>query len=283
MNPIKTDTPTATASDLLSDVLTEEASLENTRRAALRSLGKVGLGLAFASAPATLFASAARAQSNPRTVSDVLLFALTLEYLERNFYNTALDSKTLSMPDDVRAFYEIVADHESDHVDFLIAQIAGDQNPAPPDPPVPDFDFTAGGTLDPFNDYPTFLLLSQAFEDTGVRAYKGQVPFLIDASAVLTAALGIHSVEARHASKVRRLRGSQGWIPFDESPAPAVAAVYAGMNQTVKYNIDVPAVSGIGAEQVTEAWDEPLTTEEVLNIVAPFIVGDNPLTGRNRR
>ena len=276
MNPIKTDTPTATAADLLSDVLTEEASLENTRRAALRSLGKVGLGLAFASAPATLFASAARAQSNPRTVTDVLLFALTLEYLESAFYTQALASGVI--PDGpARDLYTIIAEHEAAHVAFLRAQIGTDA------PPAPTFDFTAGGTLDPFNDYATFLLLSQAFEDTGVRAYKGQVPFLIDASEVLTAALGIHSVEARHASKVRRLRGSQGWIPFDESPSPAVAAVYAGMNQTVKSNIDVPAVSGIGAEQVTEAWDEPLTTEEVLAIVAPFIVGDNPLTGRGRR
>jgi hypothetical protein len=40
----------------------------------------------------------------------------------------------------------------------------------------PTFDFTAGGLFDPF-DYPTFFFFSiaQAFEDTGVRAYKGQV------------------------------------------------------------------------------------------------------------
>ena len=41
----------------------------------------------------------------------------------------------------------------------------------------PQFDFTAGGRFgDVFSNFNTFLALSQAFEDTGVRAYKGQAP-----------------------------------------------------------------------------------------------------------
>jgi hypothetical protein len=52
--------------------------------------------------------------------------------------------------------------------------------------------------------YAQFLALAQAFEDTGVRAYKGQAANLISTD-LLTAALQIH-VEARHASEVRRLR-----------------------------------------------------------------------------
>jgi hypothetical protein len=36
-----------------------------------------------------------------------------------------------------------------------------------------------GGAFDPFNNYTQFLALSQAFEDTGVRAYKGQATNLI--------------------------------------------------------------------------------------------------------
>jgi hypothetical protein len=71
----------------------------------------------------------------------------------------------------------------------------------------PTFDFTVGGAFDPFNNYTQFLALSQAFEDTGVRAYKGQATNLISTPDLLTAALQIHSVEARHASEVRRLRG----------------------------------------------------------------------------
>ena len=49
------------------------------------------------------------------------------------------------------------------------------------------------------------MVLAQAFEDTGVRAYKGQAGNLISNSAYLTAALQIHSVEARHASYIRDL------------------------------------------------------------------------------
>lgn len=244
---------------------------ENSRRAALRSLGKVGLGLAFASAPALLATSGNAYAATKRTVArggrsvtDVLQFALTLEYLEAEFYATALATENL-IPADMRPVFEIISGHEAEHVTFLQEQLGEDSIPSP------TFDFTAGGTLDPFTNYQTFLLLSQAFEDTGVRAYKGQAVFLIDAEDVLTAALTIHSVEARHASKVRRMRGLQGWIPFDNADG-APAAIYAGMNQTVKYNVDVPAVSGVSAESVTEAWDEPLSTEEVLAIVAPFIV-----------
>lgn len=263
----KNETPMATTDDQPYDALTPE----NSRRAALRSLGKVGLGLAFASAPAILassgkaYASGVRSQAGGRSVNDVLNFALTLEYLERNFYNQALATDGL-IPADARPLFETIAAHEAAHVTYLETALGDDAIEEP------TFDFTAGGTLDPFTNYNTFLLLSQAFEDTGVRAYKGQVIFLTDAEDVLTDALGIHSVEARHASKVRRVRGLQGWIPGDQPGAPAaVAAVYAGMNQTVKYNVDVPAVSGVGAEAVTEAWDEPLSTEDVLAIVAPFL------------
>ena len=57
------------------------------------------------------------------------------------------------------------------------------------------------------SDYSVFLEVSQVFEDTGVRAYKGQAPNLLGNQVVLTAALGIHAVEARHASTVRFIRG----------------------------------------------------------------------------
>jgi hypothetical protein len=71
-----------------------------------------------------------------------------------------------------------------------------------------------------FTNYETFKAVAQAFEDTGVRAYKGQAPALLPYDAVLQAALTIHSVEARHARGGPRLRGNftdvepfyQGWI-----------------------------------------------------------------------
>ena len=70
----------------------------------------------------------------------------------------------------------------------------------------PTFDFSGGkGSgngpfANAFNDYSLFLAVAQTLEDTGVRAYKGQAGNLISSDDVLTAALRIHSVEARHAA-----------------------------------------------------------------------------------
>ena len=54
---------------------------------------------------------------------------------------------------------------------------------------------------DVFSNYKTFLAVSQALEDTGVRAYKGQAGNLKSSDEILTVALQIHSVEARHAAQ----------------------------------------------------------------------------------
>jgi hypothetical protein len=57
-----------------------------------------------------------------------------------------------------------------------------------------------------FTNPAIFLAVAQSLEDTGVRAYKGGAPFLMSNKTVLEAALNIHSVEARHASRVRTMR-----------------------------------------------------------------------------
>ncbi len=44
-----------------------------------------------------------------------------------------------------------------------------------------------------FSNYKTFLALSQAFEDTGVRAHKGQAGSLKSSDEILTVALQIRS------------------------------------------------------------------------------------------
>ena len=55
----------------------------------------------------------------------------------------------------------------------------------------PSFDFTAKGNVPSFaflsTQYATFTMLAQAFEDTGVRAYKGQAGRLIGDKPALTA------------------------------------------------------------------------------------------------
>jgi hypothetical protein len=74
------------------------------------------------------------------------------------------------------------------------------------------FDYTAQGEHpDVFRNYRTFLAVAQDFEETGVSAYKGQAPKLMGADPILSIALRIHSVQARHAAIVRRVRGLPAW------------------------------------------------------------------------
>ena len=145
----------------------------------------------------------------------------------------------------------------------------------------PTFDFTAHGAVAGFSfsagQYATFQVLAQAFEDTGVRAYTGQAPRLINDKAVLTAALTIHSVEARHASEVRRLRGLKGWITGasrDDLPS-FTQPIYDGEDNVLQGTVDVSQLSltasNGGTPAATQAFDEPLTKDQVTAIVLPFI------------
>ena len=252
---------------ILSAVDPDVAEEIATRRGALR---RFGIAAAAASVPVA-FAARARlafAQDGgalPKQVVDVLKFALTLEQLENAYYEQGLEAEGL-IPDDAREAFETIQGHEAEHVAFL-EEALGDQAGE-----APKLDFTAGGMFKPFESYDQFLLLSQAFEDTGQRAYRGQAPNLVASPEVLTQALTIHSVEARHAAHVRRLRKLTGWIPGSQPGVPAaVKPVYAGMGETTKYGVDVPKVSTVDPKQVTEAFDEPLTKAEVLKIVKPFL------------
>jgi hypothetical protein len=255
------------------------------RRAAILTSAKLSASAAtalrMASVPAALavFSRRAFAQSGlPAVVVDVLNFALTLEYLEAEFYVTGVAKAGLIPASDMQIFTTI-RDHEVAHVEYLKNALGGAAVMKP------TFDFTAGnGSMsgpyaDVFSNYATFKAVAQAFEDTGVRAYKGQAPALKPYDDVLTAALTIHSVEARHAAEVRRLRGNfsemspnDGWITRNITDIPGTAAVYAGEDNTVHGGVDVTTLTSVGLDEVTEAFDEPLTKAQVLAIVDPFIV-----------
>ncbi|HEX2188597.1 MAG TPA: ferritin-like domain-containing protein [Longimicrobiaceae bacterium] len=251
-----------------------------TRRDALRGAGSLGLGLALASVPLGLaaLAKSAFAQGIPAAVVSVLNFALVLEELEAEFYVRGVAAAGL-IPATDRTIFTTIRDHEVAHVQFLRDALGGQAVAKP------TFDFTAGGAFSPFTDYAQFRALAQAFEDTGVRAYKGQAPDLLVAPAILRAALTIHSVEARHASEVRRLNGNfqsmepqQGWITLnDRGVVPAAAqAVYDGEENVTQAGINVATLPGaagtLSAEAASEAFDEPLTRAQVLAIVDPFVV-----------
>ncbi len=249
--------------------LTEE-SLDGltSRRETLRSGGRLASLLALSTVPmalATTVKDAFASSTLPDVVVRVLNFALTLEYLEATFYNRGIASGVIPAGKPRRVFETIQA-HENIHVAFLKRTLGRQAVPKP------KFDFTAGGTIpDPFKNYEVFTILAQGFEDTGVRAYKGQAGALKPYDAYLTAALTIHSVEARHASEVRRLRGETGWIPNADPMAPAaLRAVYSGEGNTTQLTVDVGAF--LGVKHGTESFDEPLSRADVLAIAGPFIV-----------
>ncbi|MDX2002396.1 MAG: ferritin-like domain-containing protein [Chitinophagales bacterium] len=247
-----------------------------SRRDLFKLFGETGKTIAAAAVPVALVSLASKkanayvALQGP--LEDVLNFALTLEYLEAEFYTLGLNASGLIPNGDATQIFQQISKHENAHVTFLQDTISS-LGTTPVSKPT--FDFTAGGTFDAFGDYATFLALSQAFEDTGVRAYKGGAASLMSNDAVLTAALQIHSVEARHASEVRRLRGLKGWITQDQrgTGMPAqTQAVYDGEQNTTHGGVNATTVTSIGSDGLTEAFDEPLDMQSVLNIANLFIV-----------
>ena len=210
-----------------------------------------------------------KAYGQNNVVVEVLNFALTLEYLEAEFYNRSLDSGII--PGEARAYYQQIAKHENAHVALLKSALGGAAIMKPA------FDYTAKGNFpDVFSNLQTNYAVAQAFEDTGVRAYKGQAPRLIPFPAVLTTALQIHSVEARHAARIRYLRGQKGWITdAHRGNMPAVTQpVYNEDEKAEQLGIDVSALvapMGISRAIVTESFDEPLSKQQVLAIAAPFL------------
>ena len=252
------------------------------RRAAIKNITSFGSKVAVAALPfafATLFKKA-YGQSATTDVNSVLNFALTAEYLESSFYNTYTAKSYIPASD--AAGFAIIKTDENNHVKFLKSVLGSNAIASP------QFDFSggAGSGNGPFasveTSYDTFLALSQAFEDTGVRAYKGQATNLMGNPTVLTAALNIHSVEARHASHVRRVRQLRGvqvkpWITGVTSgiSIAAAASVYAGEDNTTLGGVNLTTLAGvngsISASAASEAFDEPLTKDQVVAILSLFI------------
>lgn len=274
-----------------------------SRRDMVRGAGSLASKLALASVPLGLAALAKNvfAQGGlPQNIVDVLNFALILEELEAEFYaigtgvraapsGTAVDAALIPASD--RAIFATIREHEITHVNFLRSAL-GSAAVAKP-----TFDFTAGGTFTPFTNYAQFLVLSQGFEDLGVRAYKGQAGNLISNKDILTAALTIHSVEARHASEVRRLRGERanmpeqapykGWITLRSVDAVAqpIAPIYGpgtppasfpAEDNVTQATVNTASLTAqgitINANSASEAFDEPLDRATVIAIADPFVV-----------
>jgi hypothetical protein len=178
-------------SDLRLDALDVDGALaeahDGLTRAGLLAAG-AGLVAGLALAPS------AAAAGIPPSDREVLNYALVLEYLQAAFYTEAERAGALTGRTARAA--NVVGAVERAHVkafrDLLGKQAVGR----------PHFDFQ--GVTE--RNRP-FLKTAVAFEDLAVAAYKGQAR-RIRSRAVLTSALGIHTVEARHAAWMRYLNGN---------------------------------------------------------------------------
>ncbi|MDT0677146.1 ferritin-like domain-containing protein [Autumnicola musiva] len=253
----------------------------SSRREMLGTFGSLGKKAALAALPFGLASTRANAATQANEAISALQLALTLEYLEADFYMKALDSGVLPSGR-AEAVYMQISKHETAHVNFLKAGLGDAAFDSP------DFDFTVGGAFDPFNTnndaaYAQLLVLAQAFEDTGVRAYKGQATNLMG-TPFLQPALRIHSVEARHAAEVRRLRADflneplnqdlLPWITLDNrGPGmPEVTQpVYNGEENITQAGIDLTAITDFGAVSASQSYDEPISGETALQIATLFI------------
>jgi hypothetical protein len=125
----------------------------------------------------------------------ILNFALTLEYLEADFYDQAIKSGLLSgVP--LQAFKAYGA-NEKQHIKQIESTITeillGEKVPRPK-------------TEFPLEDADQVIKLAATLENVGASAYLGQAP-RIEEPDVLQAGLAIHTVEARHASALNMLAG----------------------------------------------------------------------------
>jgi hypothetical protein len=163
-------------------------------------LAAAGTGALLALAPD------ARAAGLSKNDVSVLNSALSLEYLQAAFYTESERSKALKGRA-LEAAAQVGA-VERAHVKAFHALLGKKAIKRP------RFDFQ-GVTEDP----KAFLKTAVAFEDLAVEAYKGQAPRL-ESEQVLAAALGIHTVEARHAAWMRYLNGITPAAAAFDDPRP---------------------------------------------------------------
>ncbi len=127
---------------------------------------------------------------------DILNFALTLEYLETDFYK--LKGKSVGLSGQAKSIAMSFGDEEAEHVAALTKAITASGGK-----PVkkPTFAF-------PVTNQAGFLKLAYVLENTGVGAYNGAGPSLQN-KMLLAAAGSIVQVEARHAATIALLTNSK--------------------------------------------------------------------------
>jgi hypothetical protein len=153
-----------------------------------------------------VLASAAEraARAKRRGDVDILNYALTLEFLERDFFTRGTGSGLLAGRE--RALVGAIADHEHEHVSLLGSAVR-DLGATPVR--TPKVHYPKGV----FSTRARWLATSAKLEALAVEAYHGQVT-KIRSGDLLAAAAAIAGTESRHAAVTAALSGGN---PF---PAP---------------------------------------------------------------
>jgi hypothetical protein len=260
------------------------------RRAAMMMGGAAVAGLALT--------SSAIAQAAAVTDTDILNFALNLEYLEAQFYTLATTGKTIDQvgigitgPSGaaggsvtvkanamvsfttplLQQFATELATEEQNHVTFLRTALGTSAVAMPNIDLMNSFNALAqaaglGSSFDPFASETNFLLGAFIFEDVGVTAYLGAAG-LISSKAYLDKAAGILAVEAYHAGSIRTRIFQAGAAA--QSAASKIAATRATLDGTGNDDIGVGVSNG--AATIVDANSNALalsrTTSQVLKIV----------------
>jgi hypothetical protein len=162
-------------------------------RSAFILRGALAAGAFYGTSSVAPFVSQALAETGGGD-AEILNFALTLEYLEADFYN--VKGKTVGLSGQARRYAREFGAEEAAHVSALTAavkQLGGK--------PVakPTFVF-------PATSEKSFLALASVLENTGVGAYNGAAPSL-KSKHVLASAGSIVQIEARHAAAIDLLIG----------------------------------------------------------------------------
>ncbi len=269
---------------------------KSSRRSALLMGGAALAGLAL-----TRNANAQAAITD----TDILNFALNLEYLEAQFYSlavngTLIDTTLTAGPDGkgtgtvtykststkvdfssnpiLASYAKETANDELNHVKFLTTAL-GASAVAMPNINLLDSFHTLGALVgapnfDPFADINSFLLGAFIFEDVGVTAYQGAAP-AISNQTYLDKALGIHAVEAYHAGSIRTQ--IYGAAPAVQNTSQQIAAVRAQLSvsnppddigvNTITYTTVPGQGSTVVDVDATTGLTFARTPQQVLNIV----------------
>ena len=159
--------------------------------------------------------SDSRTQTQPQKAGgdlEIVNYALTLEYLEADFYRQVVDSGVVK-DKKLAALAQKIGENEQEHVDALLATAKKLGKPAE-QPKTAFEDVLAGG--------PKMVLATAAtVENLGAAAYLGQADKIKDPE-ILAAALSIHTVEARHASALNLALGKSA-TPDGGFSKPATA------------------------------------------------------------